>query len=236
MKVLGLITARGGSKGLPGKHLRLLGGKPLIVWTIEAALRAPELGRVMVSTDDPQIAAVCREHGADVPFLRPAELASDTSPHILTSEHALRWVEQEEGALPDYCLLLQPTSPLRTTADIRESIALAGERRPVAVVGVTPAAHHPAHLFNLDSGSVLTPCLPADTSYKRRQDLPPVLAVNGAIYLNRTTDLLRDRTYTPPGALAHVMPRERSVDVDTEWDLAIAEMWLARQSRTEFST
>lgn len=228
MRCLGLITARGGSKGLPGKHLRILGGKPLIVWTIEAALRATGLDRLIVSTDDPQIAAVCHQHGAEVPFLRPAELASDTSPHILTSEHALRWVEAAEGSLPDYCLLLQPTSPLRTASDITESIALCRESHPSAVIGVTPVEHHPAHMFCAGAGLELTPYQSGDMGYKRRQDLPQVLAVNGAIYLNRTADLLRDRTYTPPGALAHVMPPERSVDVDTELDLAIAGLLLER--------
>ena len=222
--IIALITARGGSKGLPGKNVRPVGGKPLIAWTIEAALGSASIKRVIVSTDDEEIARVSREAGAEVPFLRPAEIARDDSPHILTSEHAIRWLEQHDHERPDYLMLLQPTSPFRTTADVDAAIALARQHDAIAVVSVSEAKPHPYKTYGLTAAGTLTTLVPCDIPYRRRQDLPPAFTDNGALYLNRTESLLRDRTYIPAGTMPYVMPPERSLDIDSAWDLFVADL------------
>jgi len=226
MNVLGLITARGGSKGIPGKNIKLLAGKPLIAWTIEAAKASSRLSRVLVSTDDPEIARIALEWGAEAPFLRPAELAQDDSPHILALEHALHWVEADEGALPDYLVTLQPTSPLRTSADIDNAIELAERSSAAAVASVSPMNPHPYLAKLIQADGTLADFIPVDTPYLRRQDFPPAYALNGAIYINRCSSLLQEHTLFPHGTLAYIMPIERSIDIDSEWDLQLAEKLL----------
>lgn len=226
MNVVALVTARGGSKGLPGKNVRLLGGKPLISWSIEAALRSTNVARVLVSTDDPVIADAARQAGGEVPFLRPPELARDDSPHIDVALHALQWLAETAGTMPGYLLLLQPTSPLRRTEDIDESVAIAARRGAVAVVGVTEAPSHPLKTFRLDDAGTLVPFVDSPIAYKRRQDLPLALAENGAIYLTRTDVLRSSRSFVPPGSVPYVMPAHRSIDIDSALDLALAELVL----------
>jgi CMP-N,N'-diacetyllegionaminic acid synthase len=224
-----LITARGGSKGLPGKNLREIGGKPLIAWSIEAARGCARLSRVLVSTDSEEIADVARRYGAEVPFLRPAELAGDESPHILTSEHAITWLDAQPDGRPEYTLLLQPTSPLRSVADIEAALGLADTHGAPAVVSVCEAKPHPYKTYARTADGTLTDFVPNPVVYRRRQDLPPAFYDNGAIYLNRTSDLLRDRTYIPAGTVPYVMPAERSLDIDSEFDAMVAD-FLLRQS------
>jgi CMP-N-acetylneuraminic acid synthetase len=228
MEMLGLITARGGSKGIPGKNIRPVAGKPLLVWTIQAARAAASVTRLLLSTDSPDIAAVAASHGLDVPFLRPPALARDDSPHIDTLLHALDWIEAQGQRLPDYVLTLQPTSPLRTAADIDAAAAIAAARRPDAVIGVCPAERHPCLLRTLGRSGELRPLAESPVAYPRRQDLPAAYGVNGAIYINSTLSLRKDRTLFPENALAYVMPRERSLDIDEPLDLAIAALLLTR--------
>jgi CMP-N-acetylneuraminic acid synthetase len=223
-QILGLITARGGSKGLPGKNLRPLAGKPLMAWTIETARQCPSLGRVIVSTDDANIAEVGRTFGAEVPFLRPAELAQDDSSHLSVVEHALAWLVKQERFEPDYVLLLQPTCPLRTASDIEEAVNLARARQADAVVSVCEVKEHPYLTMSLAADGTLRDFVPHQLSSLRRQDLPKIYALNGAIYLNRPDSLRRHRTFVPPGSCAYVMPRERSLDIDTPWDFHLAEL------------
>ena len=229
-EIIGLITARGGSKSMPRKNILPLAGKPLIAWTIEAARASRHLSRVLLSTDDPEIAEVAAAWGAEVPFMRPAELAGDTTPHILAVEHAIRWLEEAEGAQPEYVLMLQPTSPLRTTADIDGAIALARERDAIAVVSVSPMNRHPYLSKRILADGTLAEFVKSDIAYLRRQDLPPAYALNGALYLNRSESLLRDRTFVPPGTLAYVIPPERAQDVDTPWEFHLVEMILRNRS------
>ena len=221
--IIGLVTARGGSKSIPGKNIKLLGGKPLIAWSIEAALQAPSVGRVLASTDDPEIARIAAKWGAEVPFLRPAELAEDTTPSILVAEHALGWLAEHEGALPEYLLLLQPTSPFRTGEDIEAAATLARRTHADAVVSVTPVDQHPFFMKTLLPDGTMREFMTTDTIYTRRQDLPPVYMLNGAIYLNRATALLRDHNFQPAGTFAYIMPPERSLDLDTPQDWQVAE-------------
>lgn len=229
--VLGLLTARGGSKGIPRKNIRLVGGKPLIAWSIEAALASRRVARTIISTDDEEIAQIACQWGAQAPFLRPAELAQDASPHLAVVRHALDWLAENEGYHPDYILLLQPTSPFRTSADIDAAIEIAQSHDAEAVVGVTPTHHHPLLTKTIRPDGTLENFMTSDLAYLRRQDLPAAYAINGAIYLNRPAALLRDGTFSPSGAYAYVMPPERSLDIDTEWDLYLANLILSERQR-----
>ena len=143
MTALGIIPCRGGSKAVPRKNVKRLAGKPLLAWTVEAALRALRLDRVIVSTDSPEIAEIARSYGADVPFMRPASLAQDDTPAMEPILHALRWLEANEDYRPDYAAMLQAISPLRTTRNIDEAFELAEEADALSVVSVCPVVEHP---------------------------------------------------------------------------------------------
>jgi CMP-N-acetylneuraminic acid synthetase len=223
--VAALIPARGGSKSIPRKNIVRVGGKPLIAWTIEAALGSKLLDRVYVSTDDEEIARVAREHGAEVPFLRPAELASDEAGSLGVALHALDWMAVHGGE-PDYLLLLQPTSPLRQTDDIDSAIRLAEDRGASAVLGVSEASPHPWLARQISAEGVLSDFFELQEKPVRRQDYPPAYMINGAIYLNRTTSLRTARTFQPPDALAYVMPPERALDIDLPWELKLMDLLL----------
>jgi len=229
--MLGLITARGGSRGIPQKNVRPVAGQPLIAWTIAAARRARTLTRIILSTDDPAIAEVGRQHGVEVPFLRPAELAGPDSPHVPVALHALDWLAANEGYRPGYLVLLQPTSPLRTAADIDAAVELAVARSASAVVSVEAAPSHPYLTYRVGPTGELEAFVPCDLGYRRRQDLPPAFALNGAVYVVRCDELRRQRTFLPDGALAYEMPPERSLDVDSPWDLHLADLILRSEGR-----
>lgn len=224
--VMALVTARGGSQQLPRKNVLPLAGKPLVAWTIEAAQKSTGVRRVIVSTDDFEIADVAREWGAEVPFMRPPELAQANSPHIDVVQHAIDYLDARENYRPEYVLLLQPTSPLRTVQDIDSSIDIAEKSKAVAVVGVCAAKPHPFLVRQILEDGTLAPFVASDIGYLRREVLPPAYGINGAIYLNRRESLLRDGTFTPPGTHGYVMPAERSIDIDTTWDFHLAELIL----------
>lgn len=218
MAILGLIPARGGSKGIPRKNVRPIAGKPLIGWTIDAALTVAELDRVVVTTDDPEIAAAARTHGADLPFVRPANLACDETPGIDPVLHAL-------DLLPGYdtVVLLQPTSPLRTPDDIRAAIAMYAEASGTNVVSVTEAKHA-AWTFPIDNASRLE--LATGVIAARRQEAQRQVTLNGAIYVAQINRLRLHRSFLVPGTLGYAMSAEHSVDIDTSFDWRIAEMLL----------
>lgn len=221
---LALVVARGGSTSIPRKNLAPLAGKPLIAWTIEAALQCPAMDRVVVSTDDHEIAAVSRQHGAETPFIRPPELARDDTPTMPVLMHALERLN-DEGYVPGVVVLLQPTSPLRTTDDITAAITLAQERSADSVVSVSLAPSHP-HLTKRITADGRIEDFMAHPPVTRRQDLEPLYALNGAIYLIRREALLERQTFYGPNTYAYVMPPERSIDVDTDWDLHLCELIL----------
>lgn len=228
MRFVGLITARGGSKGLPMKNIASFGGQPPIPWSIQAA-KESKLERCIVSTDSRQIADVCRQAGGEVPFLRPVELAGDDTPHIDVLLHALEWLEAD-SVLPEYLVLLQPTSPLRTAADIDAAIRLTDERDADSVISVCSAPVHPFWMRRLDDDGRLVDFtqIPEKSGYLPRQILPPAYAMNGAIYIVRSRVLLERKTYFTERTYGYVMPRERSIDIDTASDLGIAD-FLMRQ-------
>lgn len=215
-----LISARGGSKGIPRKNIKLIAGKPLIAWSIESALRSKMLDAVVVSTEDEEIAEVARQWGAWVPFLRPPELAQDNTPGVDPVLHAL---ERLSGF--DAVLLLQPTSPMRTTEDIDACIRLAKEMQASSVISVSEPEIHPHWMYRFSADLRLRPLMDGPTIF-RRQDLPPVYAVNGALYYARADWLQRHHTFMTTETLAYIMPPERSIDIDTLLDWKIAELLL----------
>ncbi|HVZ22870.1 MAG TPA: acylneuraminate cytidylyltransferase family protein [Vicinamibacterales bacterium] len=226
LDTVGVITARGASKGVPRKNIAIVAGRPLIVWTIETALRSALLRRVIVSTDDEEIADIAKAAGAEVPFMRPGFLGEDTTPHVDVVEHALEWLDSHDNWRPEYVFLLQPTSPLRRVVDINGAIELAERRRPPAVVSVRRALNHPYLTYRPGEKDVLVPFVGSDLSYNRRQDLPIAYALNGAVFLNECASLRRLRTFIPEGTLPYVMPEEYSLEIDTPWDVCLADMLL----------
>jgi CMP-N-acetylneuraminic acid synthetase len=226
MRFVGLVTARGGSKGVPGKNIAPVGGIPLIEWSIRAA-RSSRLERCIVSTDSEDIAAVCRSVGAEVPFIRPPELARDDSPHIDVILHALDWLERDTG-VPEYLVLLQPTSPFRTGKDIDAAIDIAIKQDADSVISLFQAPVHPYWVRSLDAEGQISDFMkwPTDSGYLQRQILPPAFAMNGAVYVLKSS-VLRDRgTYFTERTFGYVMPEDRSLDIDTAWDLKIADLLL----------
>lgn len=220
MSTFALIPARGGSKGIPRKNIKPIAGKPLIVWTIEAALAARGLDGVVVSTDDAEIAEVARQAGAQVPFMRPAALAQDGSSGLDPVLHALDQLPQYDAVL-----LLQPTSPLRGSADIEACLALAAERAAPSVVSVCEPDAHPCWTYRIEADLRLIPMMTGQP-VTRRQDLPPAGALNGAMYYARAHWLRSNGSLLGPETLAYRMPPERSVDLDTPLDWKFAEILL----------
>lgn len=223
-RIAGLIVARGGSKSIPRKNLQLLAGRPMIAYSFEAALESGVLDRVILSTDNDEIADVGRQWGVEVPFMRPAELSGDEVHVMRVTEHALQWLEINEGYAPDYFLLLQPTSPLRNARDIREAVGIALAHDADAVVSVTPAPSHPYLMKTIDACGRMQQFIETNQAESRRQELPPAYSLNGAIYLVRRTVLLATQTWCPDRAYAYVMPPERSMDVDGPWDLHLLRL------------
>lgn len=231
--ILGLIVARGGSKGVPRKNLRLAGGKPLLHWTFEAAQLSRLLTRTILSTDDEVMAAYARSERIEVPFIRPSELASDKATAIDVTLHALQWVASHESYCPDYVVLLQPTSPLRTAEDIDGCVEMAMKRGAAAVISVVECREHPCLMRTIGKDGELMPFIYTSLFESRKQDLPPVCSPNGAVYVARKEVLEERKSWHPEGALAYVMPAERSLDIDTEWDLTLADMILHQRMTRE---
>mgnify|MGYP001283958559 CR=1 FL=1 len=219
-KVLGIIPARGGSKGAPGKNIRMVAGKPLIAWTIEAAQKSKYIDRLILSSDDADIIKVAKEWGLEVPFVRPPELAQDETPGVAPVLHSV-------NELPgyDYVVLLQPTSPLRNTEDIDKCLEMCLEAGAHSCVSVTEPEHSPYLMYTIEEGT-LHPLL-KNQSYVRRQDMPKVYTLNGAVYVAETEWLLRGKVLVAEDTFAYLMPLERSVDVDEEIDLLLCDALLS---------
>lgn len=224
-RVLGVIVARGGSKRLQGKHLRLLAGKPLIAWTVAAAREAATLTRCLVSTDNPDIARCAVEHGGEVPFIRPQELAGDTSSPLDVLRHALGFCA-EAGEGYDAVVLLQATSPFRRARHIDEAVALFFAGRADAVTAVCPAREHGWYQCRLEGGRLVP--LHGDSRYKTpRHLLPEVFIENGAVYVLRSDNILAGQFYGA-NILGYQMETVESVDIDILEDLLWAEFLLSR--------
>lgn len=217
--VLALIPARGGSKGVPRKNLREIAGKPLIAWAIEAGRQSRYIDRLILSSEDPEIMAQARSWGCEVPFVRPAELARDDTPGMEPVLHALTALPEEY----DYVVVLQPTSPLRLAEDIDGCLETCLRQEAPACVTVAEVDQSPFWMYRLDSARHLLPLIDQKGHPSRRQELPQVYILNGAVYVARTAWLQQQRTFMTAETVAYIMPRGRSQDVDTEVDLKICE-------------
>jgi len=223
MTLLALIPARGGSKRIPRKNIRLFCGRPLLQWTIDAACALSCVDRVVVSTDDPQIAEVASDCGAEVPFLRPAELATDTAKGIAPVLHALEQLPQVSDVL-----LLQPTSPLRTSGDIEAIVSLRQLAGRESAVSLTPSSKHPAWMYSLSHDQRLESFYTM-TEFQLTKQQSQVYALNGALYLASRDFLMREQAFIGPETVGYVMPAERSVDIDTPFDWKLAEFLMEQQ-------
>ena len=229
MKVLGVIPARGGSKGVPRKNLVSMGGKPLIEYTIKVALEvSSRVSPLVVSTEDEEIAEVALGLGAEVPFVRPDELAGDRAASVDVLRHAISQVESNRGSVFDWVLLLQPTSPFRTRGDIESALDLASAGGCDSVISVVPVVEsHPAYIKRIVNDR-LEPFCVEEVEGTRRQDLqPPAFKRNGAIYLTRRDIVMVERSIWGSSICPYVMPPERSINIDTPLDLLLAEAQLA---------
>ena len=215
-KVLAIVTARGGSKGLPRKNVLVAGGKSLVAWTVEAARAAESVSRVVLSSDDDEIIAAARVAGCEIPFCRPAHLASDMATSVDVVLHTL-----DELPGYDYVILLQPTSPLRTAADIDAAFALMLERVAPSCVSLCEVDKSPYWMYRVADDNKLQSLLPEIEGITRRQDLPPIYVLNGAIYIARIDWLRANKSFLGAQTVAYLMPKERSLDIDTAQDFEI---------------
>ena len=218
--MIALITARGGSKGLPRKNVLPFCGKPLIAHTIDAAKCSAAIHRVIVSTDDAEIAEVAREFGAEVPFMRPQELATDCASSRDVILHALGFLEAQNEPIESFCLL-QPTSPLRTSADIDGAFKMFKENNADSLLSITPYDHPVQWAVEVrDDGGLC----PREVGVPgRRQDMSEYCRPNGAMYMFRTDFFKKSEVYFGENTYGYVMPPERSVDIDTQLDFVVAE-------------
>ena len=231
--VLGVITARAGSKGIPGKNTKLLAGRPLIAYTLDAALRSRAFDRLILSTDDDRAAVLAREAGCSVPFMRPPELCGDETPHLPVMQHAAAWLRDHDGYTPDWTMILMPTSPLRRPEDIVACVQLASSSDADSVVSVdeVPAHYNPMRMVSIDAAGearLFVGGRPVRERPNRRQDMPPAWVLNGAIYLLRTALLFE----SPPSlygdrVAAYVMPKPYGHNLDDPADWTAAEGILA---------
>ena len=221
-----VIPARAGSKGITRKNTRVVAGKPLIAWTIEAAIASRFVDRIVISTDDPQIAEIAIRFGAERPFERPTHLALDDSPLIDTIRHATRWLERHGSKRPTHIVTLPPISPLISPADIEGAVQLAVKSKAPAVVSVHPLEDHPYHARRMSKAGVLESFMRVDLDSLRRQEYPAAYSINGAIYVNRCESIVQDRTLLPIGTQGFIVPPSRSLAVRGLWDMHLAEVIL----------
>ena len=217
--ILAIIAARGGSKGVPRKNIRLVGGKPLIAWIIEAAKKSSHIDRLILSSDDHEIIKVAAEYGCDAPFVRPKELARDDSS---VSDAIMHAMEKIPGY--DYVMLLQPTSPLTQEQDIDGCIESIINLNSKSMVSVTEPEKNPYWMFKMENNSRLKPVMGNEYLNHRRQDLPYIFIPTGAIYIARSQWFMENRSFYSELTTGYKIPIERSLDIDTELDLKLLEV------------
>ncbi|MFA5101482.1 MAG: acylneuraminate cytidylyltransferase family protein, partial [Candidatus Omnitrophota bacterium] len=222
-RILGIIPARAGSRGLPGKNIMKLAGKPLIAWTIEQARASNYLDKVVVSTDSRGIARISRAYGAETPFIRPKALATSSARVYDVIRHALAHF-RSRGIDFDLVVLLQTTSPLRDPADIDNAIRLLLRKKGDSVISVSLCEHHPLLATVLTAGGFLGNIPKLKRSNKNRQELPVFYRPNGAVYATSIERLLKNGGFVCPKTVAYIMPAERSVDIDTRLDFELAAL------------
>lgn len=230
IKILGIIPARGGSKGVPRKNIRILGGKPLIVYTIEEAKKSKYIDRLVVSTEDPEIAEIARRSGCEV-IHRPNELAQDNSLVIDVVKHVLEHLNSKEGAKFDYVVLLQPTTPFRKCEDIDNAIEKMLKLGGDSVVSITEVGDkHPARMKMIVNERIVD-IFDRKWDFTPRQQLPKVYIRNGAIYAAKTEVIYSKNSFRGDDCIAYVMPEERSINIDTYIDFMLAELILKEKNK-----
>lgn len=228
LKVVAIIPARGGSKRLPGKNIRLLGGKPMIAYALEAAQNAQMVNRVIVSTDDADIAEVAKKYGAEVPFLRPENLSGDEAKTVDVLKHTLTFLQETEQYIPDVVVLLQATSPLMLSEDIDATIEKFLHTGVRSCVTVCKIKERPEYMYSHDEG-VAKPLLPSSDKLSSSQKLSPLFRLNGAVYALKKETLFDSIIIDDTSLALHIMPEERSVDIDELRDFELAELLLKTQ-------
>jgi CMP-N,N'-diacetyllegionaminic acid synthase len=228
-EILAIIPARGGSKGVPRKNVKSLIDMPLICYTIKAAKESKYITKTVVSTEDEEIRSVSLNFGAEVPYLRPEELASDKSPTIDSVIHMINWLKENEDYTPDYICLLQCTSPLRNGKHIDEAIDKMITTNMEGVISVCEAEVNP-YWASIIRDNKLQYFIEEGKSITRRQDLPEVYRINGAIYIIETDKLLTNKTFETENVTAYIMSTNDSIDIDTDLDFKLAEMIMSKES------
>ncbi len=221
-RILALIPARGGSKGVVHKNTRLVAGKPLIYWTIEESRKSRFIDRIILSSEDPRIIAIGRKLGVSVPFIRPSELARDDASMGGTVLHAISALKEKF----DYLVLLQPTSPLRITEDIDGCIAKCIDKSAPACVTVTIPDKNPFWMYSLDAKERLVPVIKNTGPVLLRQQIKGIYELNGAVYVVKVPWFIKKKVFIAKDTVAYPMPGFRSIDIDTELDLKISDMLL----------
>ena len=224
-----VIPARGGSKGLPRKNALKLGDLPLLGWTAAAVRQAGlDNSQCLLSTDDPELAAIGADVGLDAPFLRPTELATDQAGAVDVALHALQWLGESRGVRAEYLLWLQPTSPFRPPESLVQALQLLQETPTLdAVIGIKPIYRSLGTLFGQDDGGQLEPLARQTEEITRRQDVRPLFTPNGALYLIRSAVLREQRSFFPPRSRGLVMDQIAGLDIDDPTDWAMAEALVA---------
>ncbi len=227
MNILGVITARGGSKGVPNKNIKLLDGKPLIAYTINVAKKSKLLTDLIVSTDSEEIASISREHGAVVPFIQPAELAQDTSGHLEVMQYAVKFMENQKNITYDYAVIFQPTSPFRTVEDIDKTIEKIIEHGADSAFSMyeIEKSQHPIKVKKMEGDTVLPYCGEEQIG-THRQDFPVAYKRSGAVYVTKRNLLINDNKLFGEFNVGHIVPVERSIDIDSHFDWLKAEYML----------
>ena len=235
-KILAIVPARGGSKGLPGKNIRMLCGKPLIAWPIHSAKKSRYIDQVIVSTDDPEIAEIAQAEGAEVPFLRPPELATDTATSISVIEHAVGYLA-EEGESFNYCVLLEPTSPMTENKDVDSALERLDRQRDIAdaIVGISMVeGTHPAFDVVLDERKRIHPYLQEGfDAVTRRQEIENLYFLDGSLYISDIEVLLKRQGFYHERTLGFKMPKWKSFEVDDIVDFFCIEAIMNNRDRIE---
>ncbi len=227
-KILGVIVARGGSKGIPGKNIKPLAGKPLIAYTVEAAKGSKHLTRCILSTDSVEIANAAKDAGADIPFMRPDELAKDNSKAMDVVQHALNWLKENDNEEYDYLMILQPTSPLRSSEDIDKSIEKIVETNADSVMSMMELTDFSIKKLKKIENDIILPLQDEEGNQSsRRQDLDKIYKRNCAIYLTKT-ELIKQGDLFGKISRAYIMPENRSVDINVPIDFELAEFFISR--------
>jgi N-acylneuraminate cytidylyltransferase/CMP-N,N'-diacetyllegionaminic acid synthase len=226
--ILAIIPARGGSKGIPNKNIKLLANKPLIAYTIEEAFKSRFLDRVIVSTDNSEIANISKKYGAEVPFMRPKNLAEDTTPMHLVLQHAVKYLEKKKNYKIDIIVRLQPTSPFRKVSDIDAAIEKLLDTNADVVETVSKLLHPPFWIVKLKRDK-LYPFIKTKKNYYRRQDSPKLYVINGAVYVIQKKALMKKTNIFDKNTRATIMEPDRSIDIDTPLDFKIAELLLKEE-------